>query len=220
MNIAATIRQVQVALGVTADGLAGPETWTAIATRLRQAANAASGNSNPPAPATPSPASSATPAAVNDDKVDYRSEGNIATLHPKVQPYARALIHALTDRGIIARVIGGTRTYAQQTALYDQGRSEPGHVVTNAPAGWSNHNFGIAFDIGIWHAGDYLDDSPLYKVAGEIGRSIGLAWGGDWHRFADEPHFELHPTWAAGMSETEMLEVLRDRHSRGLDAFA
>nr|WP_295770097.1 M15 family metallopeptidase [Rhodoferax sp.] len=41
------------------------------------------------------------------------------------------------------------RSCAEQDALYAQGRTAPGNKVTNAKSGDSNHNFGIAFDIGV-----------------------------------------------------------------------
>src|SRR5579859_3440231 len=76
-------------------------------------------------------------------RVDLRSEKNIATLLPGVQPYARALVHKAADAGIAIKIISGLRTYEQQDALYAQGRSKPGQIVTKAKGGQSNHNFGI-----------------------------------------------------------------------------
>src|SRR5439155_8653840 len=138
-------------------------------------------------------------------------ETNIATLQPWVQPVARRFITALRDRGIDARIISGTRSYNEQDALYAQGRTAPGQIVTKARAGHSNHNFGIAFDIGIFDGGRYLPESPLYDQAGPIGKSFGLSWGGDWKTFQDKPHYELRPTWAVNLSEAAMLTELRRR---------
>lgn len=154
-----------------------------------------------------------------DSPVDPRSESNISTLHPRVQPVALRLVHAAKDAGIEVRVISGTRTYEQQNDLYEQGRTRPGKKVTNARGGYSNHNFGLAFDIGVFAGSKYMDESPLYAVVGGIGKRLGLAWGGDWH-FTDEPHFELRPEWAETLTESEMLSGLRDRHARNEDAFA
>ncbi len=122
---------------------------------------------------------------------DQRSEKNIATLVPNAQAQARAFLQAVLDAGIRARIIDGSRTFAQQDALFAKGRTKPGPKVTNARAGFSNHNFGIAWDIGIFSASDaYLDESPNYKKAGKIGRDSGLEWGGDWSGIVDEPHFQ------------------------------
>jgi len=194
MNIEATITAVQRALNITADGKAGPQTWGAISARLCPAPEAPTGG---------------------DDLVDARSEAAIATLLDPVKPYARALVRKAAAQGITIRVIGGTRTYAEQDALYAKGRTLPGRIVTNARGGYSNHNFGIAFDIGVFEGSDYLDDSPLYKVVGSLGMELGLDWGGSWKSFRDDPHFELRPDWAKDLSESDMLAELRERTASG-----
>ena len=114
----------------------------------------------------------------------------IATLTPRAQAWAHALMRALDDAGIPARIISGTRTYAEQDALYAKGRTAPGQRVTNARGGQSNHNFGLAWDIGIFSGDTYLPESPLYARAGAVGRAIGLEWGGDWTSIIDMPHFQ------------------------------
>lgn len=151
---------------------------------------------------------------------DPRSEGVIATLHPRLHDLARAFVNAAAKTGITIKLISGLRTYAEQNALYAKGRIAPGKKVTNAPAGYSNHNFGIAFDIGIWQNGQYLDDSPLYRQVAPLAKTLGFEWGGDWKSFADEPHYQLRPSWAAGMSEKLMLTELRRRKDGGRDFFA
>jgi peptidoglycan L-alanyl-D-glutamate endopeptidase CwlK len=148
--------------------------------------------------------------------LDQRSETNIATLKSWVQPVARQFIEALRSRGIDARVISGTRSHDEQNALHAQGRTGPGRIVTNARGGYSNHNFGIAFDIGVFKKNKYLNQSPLYAQAGPIGKSFGLSWGGDWKSFRDEPHYELRPPWAAKLSERAMLAELRQRVAAGV----
>lgn len=121
---------------------------------------------------------------------DPRTESNIATLLPAAQDKAREFMEKCLATGMEVKIISGTRTYEEQDALYEQGRTKPGKIVTKARGGHSWHNFRIAWDIGIFKDGDYLGESNLYAVAGEIGRSIGLEWGGDWD-FKDEPHFQL-----------------------------
>lgn len=198
MNLDLMIREVQASLGCTADGKAGPQTWAAIHGRIV-----------------------GTSRAVPAVGVDARSATNIATLHPKVQDYARALIQAAAQQGIAIKVISGTRSYDEQNALYAQGRTKPGVVVTNARAGYSNHNFGIAFDVGVFDAkGSYVEESPLYKVVGSLGSGLGLTWGGNWKTVEDQPHFQLRPQWAAKMTESQMLAELRFRQGVGKDVFA
>ena len=124
-----------------------------------------------------------------------RSEGNIQSLQPKAQEKARAFLKqvndGLGDGDVVLKIISGTRTYAEQDALFAQGRTKfPGPIVTRARGGQSNHNFGVAWDIGVFKAGQYIPESELYKKAGEIGKSLGLEWGGDWKTIQDEPHFQ------------------------------
>ena len=199
MSLDATIRAVQAKLGVTVDGNPGSQTWNAI---YRQVVG------EPPQ----------TPA--NPTLADQRSEQNIATLLPPVQPLARALIAAAATAGITIKIISGTRTYEEQDALYEQGRTRSGPIVTNARGGYSNHNFGIAFDIGVFEGGRYLDESPAYKTVGALGKQLGLEWGGDWLSIQDEPHFELRPPWARDMSEGGMLAELRARRAANKEVFA
>jgi peptidoglycan L-alanyl-D-glutamate endopeptidase CwlK len=132
--------------------------------------------------------------AAQHGRFDRRTEQNIMTLQLPAQEKARQLMSGLQKSGmgaISARVISGTRTYAEQAEIYALGRIKPGRIVTKAAPGHSNHNFGIAWDIGLFQDGDYLEESPGYKAAGQIGKGLGLEWGGDWSSFIDLPHYQL-----------------------------
>ena len=198
MTLDATIRAVQAKLGVTVDGNPGPQTWNSIYRSLV---------GEPTVPSDPT------------SLADERSERTIATLLPQVQPLARALIESAAAIGIAIKIISGTRTFAEQDALYEQGRTKSGRIVTNARGGYSNHNFGIAFDIGVFEGGRYLDESPAYKAVGALGIKLGLEWGGNWKTIQDEPHFQLRPAWAREMNERDMLAELRRRNSQGAAGF-
>lgn len=154
---------------------------------------------------------------------DDRSEVQLATLHPDAQKVARSFLGAAkaisAKVGCDVKIISGTRSYMEQDALYARGRTTPGKKVTNAPAGHSNHNFGIAFDIGIFRGKEYCDEHPLYRELGTLGKSLGLEWGGDW-KFVDEPHYQMRPQWAKGMTEREMLAILRSRVAKKIDVLA
>jgi len=90
------------------------------------------------------------------------------------------------------RILSGTRTYAEQDVLYRKGRfGDTSPIVTKAKGGHSNHNFGIAWDIGIFDSGKYLGSSPLYAQAAAVGKVPGIEWGGDWTSFVDQPHYQL-----------------------------
>lgn len=129
--------------------------------------------------------------------MDQNTLKRIETLLPAAQPWAKAHIEAINNSGILpagwtARIVSGNRTWAEQDALYAQGRTKPGNVVTNARGGQSNHNFGIAWDIGIFDAsGKYLGESPYYRQVSKIGKDLGLEWGGDWKSIVDTPHYQI-----------------------------
>lgn len=202
MQITHMIEAIQKSLEVEVDGKPGPETWGAIYSALVKKEI----GGQPPEFAI--------------SKVDSRSEKNIATLLPEVHPIARALVQKAAASGIEIKVISALRTYAEQDALYAQGRTAPGNKVTNARGGYSNHNFGIAFDIGVFSGTKYLPDSPKYKAVGVLGIDLGLEWGGNWTSIVDQPHFQLRPSWASTMSERDMLTDLRNRASIGSPVYA
>jgi peptidoglycan LD-endopeptidase CwlK len=212
VDLSDIISAVQKALGVEVDGTAGPETWNAIYNRICRA------KAGPPRKT--SVAKSAAVRAGARDRVDDRSEKAIATLLPQVQPYARALVKKAAQHGITIKVIAGMRTYDEQNELFTQGRTKPGRIVTNARGGFSNHNFGIAFDVDVFEGANYLGESPKYKAVGALGMDLGLDWGGKWKTFMDEPHFQLRPKWAGDMKESVMLAELRARKDSGQGAYA
>lgn len=197
------VRELQQHLGIADDGWAGAIT--------REAWRTSAGLSDPPPPAQPTPSTPTIPAA----SVDARSAQNIATLLPAVRPHFEAIV---TNGTRIARemgadayvMIGGTRTYAEQNALYAKGRTAPGPVVTNARGGYSNHNFGVAGDFGAFAGSNYLD-STNGALASKIHKSVAawvkanlpqIEWGGDWTSFRDEPHFQ----YKTGLSTSQMRE--------------
>lgn len=198
-----TIAQLQEFLGLKPDGLWGPKSQAAFdaifAAKLVESE----------IPREPVDGTS--------HMIDERSLRNIGTLLPPVRELAKRHIEECAKQGIFIQITSGSRTYAEQDALYAQGN------VTKARGGYSNHNFGLAYDVTI----DALPDpklqpvweSPLYKKIGAIGKSLGLSWGGDWHSIVDEPHFELRPTWTRDMSEGAMITELRRRKAAGEDIF-
>ncbi|MBN8422865.1 MAG: M15 family metallopeptidase [Verrucomicrobia bacterium] len=205
MSITDLIKEVQATLKLVPDGNPGPLTWGAIHQRIVVGKTAA--------------VAAKVPVAISGS-VDPRSEESIATLQPEVRPYARALVQSAAEIGIVIKIISGLRTYAEQDALYAKGRTVAGSKVTNARGGYSNHNFGVAFDVGVFEGSSYKEESPKYKAVGALGVKLGLEWGGNWKSIVDEPHFMFRPAWAAGMSESSMLAELRRRKSAGEGFFS
>lgn len=110
-------------------------------------------------------------------------------LDSKVADLARQLIlNAKTNLGIDLHITTGYRSPQQQAKEYAEG--------DGVPPCKSYHQYGLAFDIaivskrnsnGIPEAYNWNGDD--YRKIGEIGRSFGLTWGGDWKR-KDMVHFE------------------------------
>lgn len=124
---------------------------------------------------------------------DMRSEAQLQGLALPAQRQARLFLQRMHAHPQQVRVISGTRSYVEQAALYRLGRfGRRGPVVTRARAGQSAHNFGIAWDIGVFDRhGHYLTDAEGYELAARLGLTPELEWGGHWPRFRDLPHYQL-----------------------------
>ena len=124
------------------------------------------------------------------------TDKKIATLASELRPLAREFVVRARAAGYPIVIASGARTIAEQNELYAKGRTAPGSVVTKARGGESSHNFGLAFDFAFGNAvgrPTWPEDGPWEAVA-EIGKQLGLEWGGDWQSFKDRPHLEL-PGW-------------------------
>jgi peptidoglycan L-alanyl-D-glutamate endopeptidase CwlK len=142
--------------------------------------------------------------------IDARSQKNLDTLLPKVRPVMEAFVieakKHFQEKGVDCIVIAGTRTWAEQDAIYAQGRTKPGPIVSRARGGESRHNFGLAIDLGLFVNGKYLEDSPFYDHIGKIvAKFPQLEWGGNW-KFVDEPHVE----YRTGLTLAQMRERVKN----------
>lgn len=134
---------------------------------------------------------------------DMVSDRRINTLHPLIRSKAKEfIIRAEKELGIKLRVTSALRTWKKQTALFNQpfdGKDndkdgkidEPNEKVTNAKAGQSLHNYGLALDVVEIKNGKALWKNPNWNKIGALGKDVGFAWGGDWKSFNDKPHFEM-----------------------------
>lgn len=119
---------------------------------------------------------------------------DITMLHPWLQ-YKIGLLKKECEKAGLKLGIGECfRSAAEQDALYAQGRSKAGKIVTNARGSSysSQHQWGVAVDIFQNIKGKEYEADFLKKVA-KIAKSkkVGLAWGGDWKSIVDTPHFYL-----------------------------
>lgn len=140
-----------------------------------------------------------------EDKITLE---RIKTLHPKLRDEAteiyKEIQQALKGRAI-CRFSHTLRTFEEQNALYAQGRTKAGKIVTNAKGGESMHNFGLAIDIVLlvdrdkngtfesasWETNVDFDGDGVsdWMEIVKIFKSFGWEWGGDW-KFTDMPHFQ------------------------------
>lgn len=107
------------------------------------------------------------------------------------------------------------RPFERQEALYAQGRTAPGPIVTNALPGSSFHQYGLALDGGIKYKGkpfswSWPNDPKLWagmKRIAELAKRHGIAWGGEWIKFRDLPHFQA--------SDAPSISVCRQKWPKG-----
>lgn len=121
-----------------------------------------------------------------------KANQKLQNVHPVVADKARQLITKAYNEGIYVVITQGYRSKEEQDALYAQGRSKPGKIVTNARGGDSYHNYGLAIDFALMNPDGSISwnvDAKWKRVA-QIGKSLGLEWGGDWDSFKDYPHFQ------------------------------
>jgi len=120
------------------------------------------------------------------------------------------LVNAATNRTWV--IVQGRRTISQQNALYAQGRTAAGKIVTNAPGGSSAHNFGLAADIAPMKMDgsdvDWSAPDSLFKQMADIAVSQGLVSGYYFHSIHDADHVE-DPDWKVqqGLWKTGKLHV-------------
>lgn len=140
---------------------------------------------------------------------DKVSITRVQLLHPKVRDEVIKIIERIEagfPKNIAVRIVQGLRTIDEQNALYAQGRTKPGKIVTNAKGGSSYHNYGLAIDFAIlidkdgngvydevsWDIkkdndkdgiADWLEVVMLFEAA-------GWEWGGKWSSIKDYPHLQ------------------------------
>ena len=132
---------------------------------------------------------------------DEKTLERIKLLHPKLRAEVSSIydeiVAALSGKAI-CRFAYTLRTFAEQDALYAQGKTKPGAKITNAKGGQSYHNYGLAIDIVLlvgnaasWDTkSDFDGDGKSdWQEVVAIFKKHGWEWGGDW-KFTDMPHFQ------------------------------
>jgi len=145
----------------------------------------------------------AIPGIINemDFDLDNKEKPAITGLHPYVLKQKNELVRLTKQRGITIIITDGYRSHEEQTRIYNQGRTTEGDIVTNAKAGQSLHNYGLAIDFAlkledgsvIWdmeYDGNGNGKSDWMEVVA-IAKELGFEWGGDWNKFPDYPHLQM-----------------------------
>lgn len=136
---------------------------------------------------------------------DTRTARVLATVVPEMREKVTALLARMKTLGYPMVATDGNRTTAEQQALYAQGRTKPGRIVTKADGvkRLSNHQGGRAVDCtflndkGRAYYPPVEEDPTTKKVVGiwalygREARALGLKWGGDFNSITDCPHVEL-----------------------------
>ncbi len=104
----------------------------------------------------------------------------------------------------------GFRSTKEQDALYAEGRTAPGHVVTDARGGESPHNYGCGTDWTIWTPEGkpvwMQPKDPRWAEYIDAIKKAGLFWGGDFKgHFQDIDHNELK----ISVSWTRIYEIMK-----------
>jgi peptidoglycan L-alanyl-D-glutamate endopeptidase CwlK len=118
---------------------------------------------------------------------------NPELLYPPFRALLEELIAECRRLGAYFFATAGYRSGCEQTKLWCQGRTTTGPIVTQARAGESAHNYGIAADfVRSVYPDRVVPDwsGSSYDVLGAVARELGLVWGGTW-KTPDRPHIQL-----------------------------
>ena len=96
-------------------------------------------------------------------------------LHKVVRAKAELLVEKCAAAGLKIKITDTLRTKAEQDALYAQGRTAPGNVVTKVQYPSSMHNWSVAFDFCRDDGqGAFNESGGFFEKVGKVGESIGL----------------------------------------------
>ncbi len=120
---------------------------------------------------------------------------DVSNVYPPFLGMYKGVLEATLREGAAFYAVSGYRSFDEQTALYLQGRQTSGQIVTQARAGYSAHNFGVAIDgtrdadltrPGLQPTWKIEEYEPLAQHAKARGLDAGYWW-----KFRDCPHVQL-----------------------------
>ena len=118
-----------------------------------------------------------------------------------------SLLVQVSKLGWSMRYLQAVRNLQRQQQLNRSGRSQ---VLL------SFHNFNLAADVGLYSRRRYLRRSPRYLRMGQMAKSLGMFWGGDFVGFPDPGHIQRFKNSAALITQFPVLafefEKYRDHY--------
>ena len=125
-------------------------------------------------------------------------------LLPVAKERVEQFLRLCKENDIDLLVTSTYRDHESQQALYEQGRTTAGKVVTNAKAGDSWHNWRCAVDVVPLINGkpNWDGSDPIWTKIGELGERAGLEWAGRWRTFKELAHFQ----YTGGLTLTDLKE--------------
>lgn len=133
---------------------------------------------------------------------------SIDELSKVAQKACRLFLEECQRQGLKVLITETYRSQERQNELYKQGRTASGKVVTWTK--YSRHTSRRAWDICQNVKGQEYSNTTFFRRCGEIARSLGIIWGGDWST-PDMPHFEVDANWS--YEEDPMTEEERKKYN-------
>ncbi len=123
-------------------------------------------------------------------------------LHPYVEKLCDQHKWLCLKEGIELLITCTFRPEAEQAKLIAEGKSKARisfHNFSNS----SGNPCSLAYDVVPIVNGKCDWDSEKWDRIGELGKQVGMCWGGDWKNFKDRPHFEYH-IWIDSCSASKL----------------
>ena len=131
-----------------------------------------------------------------------KNSRDLKDLAPIVASKCSAFVSICKSEGIDVMITSTLRDGESQNALFAQGRTTIGNnprlakplgdTVTDAKAGESLHNYGLAFDfVPIVNGKAMWNDDRTFTKCGVIAESIGLEWSGRFKTFKEKAHCQF-----------------------------
>ena len=118
-----------------------------------------------------------------------KNSRDLDDLIPEARSRAANFVQQCKAAGIDVLITSTYRDAESQNAIYAQGRTTPGKIVTNAKAGQSWHNYRCAFDfVPVVNGKAQWNDLATFTKCGEIAEHCGLEWAGRWKKFKELAH--------------------------------